>query len=98
MPMDLLRVDLVDAWEGVAGGKPVWIVRGTTVEEQPRVLKVLTINDLHASLCERAQKTNQLVWIGWRDGRAGSKLITTVKLDDSKFQAEEARSNLEIPR
>ncbi len=88
MPLDLITVDRVDDWDGLAGSQTVWIVRGTTIEEQPRLLVVRTVKPFHASLCERAMKTKHAIWIGWREGRRGTKDITTVKLDETKFQQD----------
>jgi hypothetical protein len=88
MPIDLVRVERLDTWEGVAGSPTVWIVRGTTIEDRPFFRKMRTANPLYASLCDRALKTDRLVWVGWRDGRHGNLEMTTVRLDDTKFEHE----------
>ena len=85
MPLDLMKVEQIDSWEGVAGAPTVWIVKGATLEERPRQLKVRTLKPLHAAACECALRTDSLIWVGWRDGRHGAKDMTTVKFDDSQF-------------
>jgi hypothetical protein len=85
MGLDLMRVEQLQSWEGVAGAPTVWVVKGVTVEEQPRMLKVRTLKPLHASACERALRTGRLLWVGWRDARHGAKDMTTVRLDDTAF-------------
>jgi hypothetical protein len=66
------------------------LVRGWTVEEEPRLLTVRTLNAWNASLCKQAMGLKQLVWIGWKAGRYGARDMVTAKLDDTKFQHDEA--------
>jgi hypothetical protein len=90
VPVELLRVERIDSWDSNASSHNVWLVRGWTVEEEPRLLTVRTLNAWNASLCKQSMDTKQLVWIGWKAGRYGARDMVTAKLDDTKFQHDEA--------
>jgi hypothetical protein len=49
MPVELLRVERIDSWDSNASSHNVWLVRGWTIEEEPRLLTVRTLNAWNAS-------------------------------------------------
>ena len=81
MPLDLVRVHRVSPMA------PFYI-HGETIEEHSLPLQVFTWDAMKASLCRRAQETNQLVWIGWRDTRKRDKELITVELDATKWNPD----------
>lgn len=90
MGLDLIKVERVDPCRTVNPNVTRYTVTGITVEEQPRTVQFGTVNDLKASLCARAKQTERYIWIGWMERRFSTREIVSVKLDDSKFEHEEA--------
>lgn len=89
MPLTLVTVDRV---RSVATANPrveQYFVDAHTVDELPLIVHFVTISQLRATLCQRAKDLGLYIWIVWRDGRYGTKEITSVQLDDSKFDYDE---------
>lgn len=95
MPLDLIRVRRVDDYPTKRPGVTLFAVKGETVEESPRYMTLKTFKPLVAALCLRAAAVEQLVWIGWKDGRpepfSADKQadIVTCELDQTKFRYED---------
>lgn len=87
MPLYLVRVDHIGSVGTVNPQVRQYCISATTVDEAPRSVQFVTINTLRASLCERALKVGQLVWVMWKDGLHRSRDIVSVRLDDSRFDS-----------
>ncbi len=88
--LELFKVERIDEWPGVAGAATVWIIRGETVEDHPRWLRLKTTDAWKAALCDRMLKAGQWVWITWMDAYRGDPWLRRCEPDTSKFQHSEA--------
>lgn len=84
MPLDLVYVEHVGSVGTVNPAVTQHLVTGTTVEDHPRRLQMMTVNNLKAAACLRARAIGRHVWIGWKDSRYGPEIVT-VQIDDTKF-------------
>ena len=89
MAPELLRINRIDEWPSDAYGA-VWIIRATTVEADPRLVVLRTVDGWKASICDRAKVQNSLVWASWRDGFKGDVWLQHVEPDQTKFHHDEA--------
>lgn len=90
MPLDLIAIERIDPVQTANPRVTAFLITGEAMDVPRRHIQVETINEWKASICQRAKDAGQMVWVGWKDGRCRSKEIVTVKLDDTKFQHDEA--------
>lgn len=84
MPLDLVRVERVDALPTVKPNLQQFTVIAYTVEDVPRVTHYTTVNALRASLCQAAVKSRAALWLTWRENAWG-KDILRVETDDTSW-------------
>lgn len=85
MPIDLIRVLAVHPVRTVNPAVMQYLIDAETVEEHPRHMQYMTINELRAALCQQVAGTSSLLSVAWKDSRYRTKEIVTVELDGSAW-------------